>query len=132
MTTSTQRGIEPVAEDSMQIELSAEATEYGSQALRAFESAGGDELIQRAEQEPSRRADLVADVFDGLGAWELDPRGDGEELEAAAALCRSAGYWAVPYPVAERLARPAGLDALRVVEAISSDPVMHTDQRGER
>ncbi|MCX5045405.1 acyl-CoA dehydrogenase family protein [Aldersonia sp. NBC_00410] len=94
----------------MQIELSAEATEYGSLALRAFEAAGGDELIQRAELDPAGRADLVTEVFDGLGAWELDPRGDAEELEAAAALCRSAGYWAVPYPVAERLARPADLD----------------------
>ena len=38
------------------------------------------------------------------------PRGSADELEAAAALCRSAGYWAVPYPVAERLARPPDLD----------------------
>ena len=34
------------------------------------------------------------------------PRPARDELEAAAALCRSAGYWAAPYPVAERLARP--------------------------
>ena len=34
------------------------------------------------------------------------PRDDADGLEAAAALCRSAGYWAVPYPVAERLATP--------------------------
>lgn len=91
-------------------ELSEEAAEYGRQALRAFETAGGDDLIQRAEADPAGRAGLVAEVFDELGAWELDPRGDAEELEAAAALCRSAGYWAVPYPVAERLSRPADLD----------------------
>ena len=39
------------------------------------------------------------------------PARDADELEAAAALCRSAGYWALAYPVAERLARPADLDA---------------------
>ena len=38
------------------------------------------------------------------------PRTDPDDLEAAAALCRSAGFWAAPYPVAERLARPADLD----------------------
>ena len=47
-----------------------------------------------------------APVLDELGAWDLDPRTDADELEAAAALCRSAGYWALPYPVAERLAAP--------------------------
>ena len=45
-----------------------------------------------------------------LGAWDLDPRGSADELEAAAALCRSAGWWAVPHPVAERLARPRDVD----------------------
>jgi Acyl-CoA dehydrogenase, C-terminal domain len=98
------------------IELSAEAAEYGQQARRALEAAGGDRLVQLAETEPGRRAALVAPVLGELGAWDLDPRTSGAELEAAAALCRSAGYWAVPYPVAERLGRPmdpadpAGLD----------------------
>ena len=102
----------------MNIELSAEATEYGKAALRAIEAAGGDDLIRRAEREPGRREALVAPVLAGLGAWDLDPRGDAGELEAAAALCRSAGYRAVPYPVAERLARPAGpgADGLLVVD----------------
>ncbi|PRC54598.1 acyl-CoA dehydrogenase, partial [Mycobacterium sp. ITM-2017-0098] len=27
-----------------------------------------------------------------------------------AALCRSAGYWALPYPLAERLATPSDVD----------------------
>jgi len=93
------------------IELSDEAAEFGRQALLAFEQAGGDGLVAIAEAEPDRRESLVAPVLSELGAWQLDPRGDEAELEAAAALCRSAGYWAVPYPVAERLARPADLDA---------------------
>ena len=38
-------------------------------------------------------------------------------MTRAAALCRSAGYWPVAYPVAERLSRPAdlGVDGLVVV-----------------
>lgn len=91
----------------MNIDLSDDAKEYGRQALRAFDAAGGDQLLQQAEAKPDTREALVAPVLEGLGAWELDPRTDTDDLEAAAALCRSAGYWALPYPVAERL---AGLD----------------------
>lgn len=94
----------------MNIELSQEAQEYGRLALRAFEAAGGDLLVQQAEQDPAGRAALVDPVFAELGAWDLDPRADADELEAAAALCRSVGYWAIAYPVAERLARPTDLD----------------------
>ena len=94
----------------MIIDLSDEAREYGLQARRAFEAAGGDDLVQRAEADPNRRESIVGPVLTGLGAWELEPREDTDALEAAAALCRSAGYWALPYPVAERLARPTDLD----------------------
>ena len=106
----------------MNIDLSDEAIEYGRLALRAFESAGGDLLVQRAEQEPARRADIVASVFAEIGAWDLDPRGDADELEAAAALCRSAGYWTIAYPVAERLARPVDVAADGLVVVADSHP----------
>ncbi|TDC95591.1 acyl-CoA dehydrogenase family protein [Actinomadura sp. 7K507] len=118
----------------MKLDLSEEATEYGRQALRAFEAAGGDELVQAAERDPASRAGLVAPVLAELGAEDLDPRGDAEELEAAAALCRAAGYRAVPYPVAERLARPAARAAARaagglvvVADAHPSGPVAELD-----
>lgn len=94
----------------MILDLGDDAAEYGRQALRAFESAGGDLLVQQAEAKPAERESLTGPVLAGLGAWDLDVRGDADELAAAAALCRSAGYWALPYPVAERLARPADLD----------------------
>ena len=113
-------------------ELSEEATEYGRLALRALEAAGGDELAPRSFAEPDRRASLVAPVLAELGAWDLDPRGDGGEAEAAAALCRSAGYWAVPYPVAERIARPVDVecDGLLVVDrATPSAPLAGLDLR---
>jgi hypothetical protein len=114
------------------LELAPEAAEFGRTALRAIEAAGGDELTQAAEREPARRAELVAPLLDGLGAWELDPRGGADELEAAAALCRAAGWWALPYPVAERLARPTDLDvdALVVVaDVAASAPVAGLDLR---
>ncbi len=95
----------------MILDLSDDAKEYGRQALRAFEAAGGDQLVQQAEAKPDRREPLVGPALAELGAWELDPRTDADGLEAAAALCRSAGYWALPYPVAERLAKPTDLDA---------------------
>lgn len=96
-------------------DLGEEAREFGHQALRAFEAAGGDALVQRAEADPAAREGLVDPVLAGLGAWELEPREDADQLEAAAALCRSAGYWALPYPVAERLSRTAADDGLIVV-----------------
>ncbi|UXA17279.1 acyl-CoA dehydrogenase family protein [Mycobacterium sp. SMC-4] len=94
----------------MILDLSDDALEYGRQAKQAFAAAGGDELVQRAQVAPDTREVLVRPVLDGLGAWDLDPRADADGLEAAAALCRSAGYWALPYPLAERLATPTDLD----------------------
>ncbi|MFA7511589.1 MAG: acyl-CoA dehydrogenase family protein [Mycolicibacterium vanbaalenii] len=101
----------------MILDLSDDALEYGLQALHAFENAGGDRLVEQAEADPTARHGLVRPVLDGLGAWDLDPRTDADGLEAAAALCRSAGYWALPYPLAERLAKPAvqDVDGLVVV-----------------
>lgn len=103
----------------MILDLGDDAKEYGRQALKAFESAGGDQLLAQADAKPDTRAGLVTPVLEGLGVFELEPRSDVDSLEAAAAVCRSAGYWALPYPVAERLARPADLDAdgLVVIDA---------------
>ncbi|OLP04424.1 acyl-CoA dehydrogenase [Mycolicibacterium porcinum] len=103
----------------MILDLSDDAKEYGREALKAFEAAGGDQLLTQADAKPDTRAGLVTPVLDGLGVFELEPRSDADSLEAAAAVCRSAGYWALPYPVAERLARPADLDVdgLVVIDA---------------
>lgn len=106
----------------MILDLSDDAKEYGREARRAFEAAGGDQLVQDAEAKPASRETLVAPVLVGLGAWELDPRNDTDGLEAAAALCRSAGYWAVPYPVAERLAAPTDLDADGLIVVAGARP----------
>lgn len=103
----------------MNIELSEEALAYGGTVRRALADAGGDQLIQDAEREPAKRESVFAPVLAEVGAWDLAPRADTDDLEAAAAVCRAAGYWCVAYPVAERLARPADLaaDGLVVVAA---------------
>jgi hypothetical protein len=94
----------------MNIELSEEALAFGTLARKALEDAGAAALVREAEYEPARREAIFGTVLAGLGAWQLDPRQDADDLEAAAALCRAAGYWCLAYPLAERLARPAGLD----------------------
>lgn len=104
------------------LDLSDDAREFGREGLRALAAAGGDLLVQQAEAKPAEREALVGPVLAGLGAWDLDVRGDADELEAAAALCRSAGYWAAPYPVAERLSRAADLDADGLVVVAANRP----------
>jgi Acyl-CoA dehydrogenase, C-terminal domain len=106
----------------MILDLGDDAKEYGRQALRAFEAAGGDQLVQQAEAKPELRESLAGPVLSELGAWELDPRTDADGLEAAAALCRSAGYWALPYPVAERLAKPTDLDVDGLIVVADNRP----------
>lgn len=102
----------------MNIDLSPEAVEYGRSARPALQAASGDQLLLDA-------------ALKELGAWDLDPRGDADDLEAAAALCRAAGYAGIEYPLADRLAaspealspeelspgtlRPGALDALGLV-----------------
>jgi hypothetical protein len=94
----------------MNIDLSQEALTFGTLARQALAGAGAAALVTDAENEPARRETIFAPVLAELGAWQLDPRHDPDDLEAAAALCRAAGYWCVAYPLAERLARPADLD----------------------
>jgi len=106
----------------MDLDLGADAKEYGRQALRAFEAAGGDQLVQQAEAKPETRDALVGHALGELGAWDLDARTDADGLEAAAALCRSAGYWALPYPVAERLAASTDLESNGLIVVAPNRP----------
>lgn len=100
----------------MNLSMSDEALSFADSAMKAIEAAGGELLVQQAERDTSVRADTIPLLLDALGAWELDPRSRVEELEAAAILCRAAGYWVLPYPVAERLSRRSdGADGLVVV-----------------
>lgn len=106
----------------MTLELGADAAEYGRAALRAFEAAGGDDLVVRADADPAGREQLVEPMLRGLGAFDLKPRADADELEASAALCHSAGYWGIPYPVAECLSAPADLDVAGLIVVAEHAP----------
>jgi 3-oxo-4-pregnene-20-carboxyl-CoA dehydrogenase alpha subunit len=104
------------------IDLSDDALTFGALVHKALESAGGDELLPLAERDPGARRRVVEPALGELGAWDLSPRTDPDELEAAAALCRAVGAWAAPYPAAERLARPDGLAADGLVVVAPSSP----------
>jgi hypothetical protein len=101
----------------MDLQLSAEAVMFANIVDDAIGRAGGDALVQDAERDPSIRGSVIGPLLEGLGVWALDPRVDHLELEVAAATCRAAGRVALPYPVAERLARSADSDGLVVVDA---------------
>ena len=89
----------------MNLELSPEALELGRVVRSAIESSGGDSIVRAAEATPSTRHELVDPLLGALGAWDLSPRRDALEREAAAEVCRAAGWFALPYPIAERLSR---------------------------
>jgi len=95
----------------MKLDLDDDALEFGDVVRDALGAAGGDDLVQRAERDPGSGEALCASVLEPLGVFDLDVRGTGEEAEAAAAACRSVGWWAAPGSVPERLARPHDLDA---------------------
>jgi alkylation response protein AidB-like acyl-CoA dehydrogenase len=80
----------------MNTELSPEALEFGRAARDALSATGTGE----GEAEKTLAA---------LGAWDLKPRDDADDLEAAAVLCRAVGYCSagedgIDFPVARRLA----------------------------
>ena len=83
----------------MRPHLGDDAVEFGEVAARAFADAGGVELARRVEADPSLCATTVAPLVDKLGVVDLDPGGDPDSAEAAAAVCRAAGAAALPYPV---------------------------------
>lgn len=79
--------------------LSDDAQSFGEVAGRAFAAAGGVDLARRAEADPASRSAEVAPLLDRLGVSDVDARIDADSAEAAAALCRAAGRFVLPYPV---------------------------------
>jgi len=65
-------------------ELPEEAIELAEAAGRAFDALGGVEVARRAEADPDLRAREVLPVLEQLGVGDLDPRGSGLALAAAA------------------------------------------------
>jgi acyl-CoA dehydrogenase len=74
--------------------------EFAAAADKAILAAGGTDLARRAEIDPTGTRPRVAELLGGLGLSELDPRTDDDTAVAAAELCRVAGRYVVPYPVA--------------------------------
>lgn len=99
--------------------LSEEALEVGDVIRAAIIAAGGTDLLRRAVADPARRND-AGDLLDAIGIWDLDVLGDQVEFEVAAAACHAAGYFALPYPIAERLAHAPG--AVATVSVSDREP----------
>lgn len=97
-------------------ELTAEASEFQDALEGAVTSAGGLDLVTRAEGGETVRPEIES-LLGRLGVWDLQPSSSAVELEAAAVACRVAGRYALPYPIAERLAAADidGVDALGLV-----------------
>src|SRR5436305_2107672 len=86
----------------MQTELPRDVIAFGDSARDCFRALGGVQFALQAETDDDGRARAGAALAE-LGAWDIDPRGDADELLAAAQLCRVAGAVVLPYPVVERL-----------------------------
>ncbi len=111
----------------LSVELSDDALDFGANARAAFSKAGFDDPAVLGTAARDQRARAQEGVLGDLGAWELQPRDDPDELEAAAALCQAAGWAVVDYPIAERLAgRGAApgegttVDALVVIDPVNA------------
>ena len=91
----------------MKSQLPEEILAFGESARGSFEALGGIRFAYAVEAEPGRRAEAAA-VLERLGAWELDVRGEPDDLLAAAELCRAAGAVALPYPLVPELLRVEG------------------------
>lgn len=107
-------------------ELADEARQLGKAVRESIAGAGGIDVLRRAVDDPAVRA-AAATVLEPLGLWELAPTKDALELEASAAACHAAGWFAFPYPVAERLGRDDPAQATLLVGTGDRAVGMHLD-----
>lgn len=107
--------------------VSEEARELGQAVGEILDSAGGVDLARRFEREPATRGEVVEELLAPLGIWDIEPREEQVQLEAAAEACRAAGSRLLMYPIAERLARPEGKDALLLVPTSGRRAAVHAD-----
>lgn len=112
----------------MKTAYAEDAVIFGAVVADALADSGGFDHVRRAERDPTYR-DNVAELLATLGLWDIDPTSDEVQLEAAALACRAAGRFALPYPVAERLAAAHLSDcgALAVVSGVGKARVSHGD-----
>ncbi|MET0736269.1 MAG: acyl-CoA dehydrogenase family protein [Microbacterium sp.] len=105
--------------------LSEEALEVGVVLREGIAAAGGVDLLRRAVADPAQRA-VAGDLLDSVGLWDLDPLSDPLELEVAAAACQAAGYFALPYPIVERIGR-RDAEATMLVARTGTRVAAHAD-----
>jgi hypothetical protein len=87
--------------------LPADVIAFADSARHSLSRLGGVDLALRTETDRSLR-EPVCGALDSLGGFDLDVRGDLDELLAAAQLCRIAGSVALPWPVVDELLRVDG------------------------
>jgi 3-oxo-4-pregnene-20-carboxyl-CoA dehydrogenase alpha subunit len=108
-------------------ETSEEARELGQAVGDVLDAAGGVDLAREFESAPAGRGAAVEDLLGPLGIWDIAPREDQVQLEAAAEACRAAGSRLLMYPIAERLARPEGREAILLVPTSGRLVAVHAD-----
>ncbi|MEV0685275.1 acyl-CoA dehydrogenase family protein [Nocardia sp. NPDC050378] len=107
--------------------MSVEAQEFEKAVFGTLEAAGGVNLVRKYSDKPADRSGDMVSLLESLGVWELRPHESVEELEAAAVACRAAGAVALPYPIAERLARPDDRDGAILVQESGARMAGHGD-----
>lgn len=107
--------------------MSEEAVELGQAVGDVLDGAGGVDLAREFERHPEARGEVADALLSPLGLWDIAPREDQIQLEAAAEACRAAGARLLMYPIAERLARPEGKDALLLVPTTGRRAAVHAD-----
>ena len=107
----------------MNIDLSDEAVEFGRQALRAFEAAGGDELVQVAEARArSARATSWRRCSPSSARGTSTPAATPTSSRRRPRCAAAPATGRCAYPVAERLSRPTDLDVDGLVVVADTDP----------
>ncbi|NYE18817.1 acyl-CoA dehydrogenase family protein [Microbacterium immunditiarum] len=110
----------------MNSSLASEAVDVGDVLRESIAASGGLDLLRKAGDDLAVR-EQAGSIFEAMGLWDVRPLADQLELEVAASASRSAGFFAVPYPVAERLAAPASGGATAIVGGSSPALVSHGD-----
>ncbi|WP_156685890.1 acyl-CoA dehydrogenase family protein [Mycobacterium sp. Marseille-P9652] len=86
----------------MKTELPQDISDFAAVAAKRLARLGGPPAAPPAETDDTVRDGARAALAD-VGAFDLDVRSGGDEVLAAAVLCRAAGATALPYPLVEDL-----------------------------
>lgn len=105
--------------------LCSEALEVGAMVRDHITAKGGVDVLRRCVADPSQRRH-VGEALGELGIWDIDLSSGAMEFEVAAEVCRGAGHFALPYPVAERLGA-SGADATALVGRNGLRVINHRD-----